>query len=84
MFVEPGGRKAIMNENSGHAPKVMIVAGEASGDLHGALLVREMLAVNPTLHFFGIGGSLHGEERERGKHRPEEGCPSPVTLKRWF
>ena len=57
MFVEPGGRKAIMNENSGHAPKVMIVAGEASGDLHGALLVREMLAVNPTLHFFGIGGN---------------------------
>ncbi|HNV57605.1 MAG TPA: lipid-A-disaccharide synthase [Smithellaceae bacterium] len=46
-----------MNENSGHAPKVMIVAGEASGDLHGALLVREMLAVNPTLHFFGIGGN---------------------------
>ena len=57
MSVEPGGRKAIMNENSGHAPKVMIVAGEASGDLHGALLVREMLAVNPTLHFFGIGGN---------------------------
>ena len=57
MFVEPGGRKAIMNENSGHAPKVMIVAGEASGDLHGALLVREMLAVNPSLHFFGIGGN---------------------------
>ncbi|HOD64432.1 MAG TPA: lipid-A-disaccharide synthase [Smithellaceae bacterium] len=46
-----------MNENSGHAPKVMIVAGEASGDLHGALLVREMLAVNPSLHFFGIGGN---------------------------
>lgn len=57
MSVEPGGRKAIMNENSGHAPKVMIVAGEASGDLHGALLVREMLAVNPALHFFGIGGN---------------------------
>ena len=57
MFVEPGGRKAIMNENSGHAPKVMIVAGEASGDLHGALLVREMLTVNPSLHFFGIGGN---------------------------
>lgn len=57
MFVEPGGRKAVMNENSGHAPKVMIVAGEASGDLHGALLVREMLTVNPSLHFFGIGGN---------------------------
>ncbi len=46
-----------MNENRGRTPKVMIVAGEASGDLHGALLVREMLAVNPSLEFFGIGGN---------------------------
>jgi len=38
-------------------PKVMIVAGEASGDLHGSFLVREMLAINPSLHFYGIGGN---------------------------
>ena len=35
----------------------MIVAGEASGDLHGSFLVREMLAINPSLHFYGIGGN---------------------------
>ena len=35
----------------------MIVAGEVSGDLHGASLVREMLEMNPALHFYGIGGS---------------------------
>lgn len=52
-----------MNENSGSAPRVMIVAGEASGDLHGALLVREMLAVHPSIHFFGIGGN---QMREAG------------------
>ncbi len=46
-----------MNGTGGHAPRVMIIAGEASGDLHGALLVREMLAVNPSLQFFGIGGN---------------------------
>lgn len=40
-----------------HAPKVMIIAGEASGDLHGSFLVREMLAINPSLHFYGIGGN---------------------------
>lgn len=40
----------------GHAKNVMIVAGEASGDLHGSFLVREMLAINPSLQFFGIGG----------------------------
>jgi lipid-A-disaccharide synthase len=36
---------------------VMIVAGEASGDMHGASLVREMLKIDPALNFYGIGGS---------------------------
>lgn len=36
--------------------RIMIVAGEASGDLHGSGLVREALAMDPTLEFFGIGG----------------------------
>lgn len=35
----------------------MIVAGEASGDMHGAALVQEMLKINPSLNFYGIGGS---------------------------
>lgn len=34
----------------------MIVAGEASGDLHGAHLVRAMLALDPRLRFCGMGG----------------------------
>ncbi len=34
----------------------MIVAGEASGDLHGANLVKEALRISPGLSFFGIGG----------------------------
>jgi lipid-A-disaccharide synthase len=37
--------------------KIMIVAGEASGDMHGAGLVKEMQRLNPKLEFFGIGGS---------------------------
>ncbi|MEN8200902.1 MAG: lipid-A-disaccharide synthase [Thermodesulfobacteriota bacterium] len=36
--------------------KVMIVAGEASGDLHGARLVTAMLARQPELSFSGMGG----------------------------
>jgi lipid-A-disaccharide synthase len=36
---------------------VMIIAGEASGDLHGAALVRAMAALDPTLFFCGIGGA---------------------------
>lgn len=35
----------------------MIVAGEASGDIYGADLVRETLLHAPDLHFFGIGGA---------------------------
>jgi len=34
----------------------MIVAGEASGDLHGANLVREARKLDPAVSFFGIGG----------------------------
>jgi lipid-A-disaccharide synthase len=34
----------------------MIVAGEASGDLHGSSLIREALVLDPKLQFFGICG----------------------------
>ena len=40
----------------------MIVAGEASGDMHGANLVREMIKINPALNFYGIGGNKLREE----------------------
>ena len=36
---------------------IMIVAGEASGDMHGASLVREMLKIDPSLNFYGMGGN---------------------------
>lgn len=35
---------------------VIIVAGEASGDLHGASLVREIKKIDPKVTFSGIGG----------------------------
>ncbi len=38
--------------------RVMIVAGEASGELHGAGLVRAALAIDPSPTFFGMGGPL--------------------------
>lgn len=34
----------------------MIVAGEASGDLHGSNLVRSALSLDPDLKFYGLGG----------------------------
>ena len=36
--------------------KIMIIAGEASGDMHGARLVKAMQARHPGLGFWGIGG----------------------------
>ncbi|MFC1867859.1 lipid-A-disaccharide synthase [Thermodesulfobacteriota bacterium] len=35
---------------------VLIVAGEASGDLHGSNLARAMMELNPGVHMQGIGG----------------------------
>ncbi|MBU0478463.1 lipid-A-disaccharide synthase [bacterium] len=36
--------------------KIMIVAGETSGDLHGSNLVRYMKEIDPGLKFIGMGG----------------------------
>jgi lipid-A-disaccharide synthase len=36
--------------------RVMIIAGEASGDLHGSGVVRELKKANPGIEIFGVGG----------------------------
>jgi lipid-A-disaccharide synthase len=36
--------------------KIMIIAGEASGDLHGAALVKALHEIDPEIRFYGIGG----------------------------
>ena len=35
---------------------ILIVAGESSGDKHGARLVREFKTAHPSFSFFGVGG----------------------------
>lgn len=44
MNSEPRGRRAL------------IVTGEASGDLHGANLIRAVQQIDPEFRFFGVGG----------------------------
>jgi lipid-A-disaccharide synthase len=36
--------------------KILMVAGEVSGDLHGAHLMEAIHRIDPDVHFFGIGG----------------------------
>ncbi|MBW2139803.1 MAG: lipid-A-disaccharide synthase [Deltaproteobacteria bacterium] len=36
--------------------RIMIAAGESSGDLHGSNLVRSALSLDPDLEFYGLGG----------------------------
>jgi len=36
--------------------KIVIIAGEASGDLHASSLIRELKKMNSNLEMFGIGG----------------------------
>ncbi|GAB6283517.1 MAG: lipid-A-disaccharide synthase [Ignavibacterium sp.] len=35
---------------------ILIIAGEASGDLHGSLLIHQIKAIDPEINFYGIGG----------------------------
>ncbi|MBD3237860.1 MAG: lipid-A-disaccharide synthase [Candidatus Eisenbacteria bacterium] len=39
-----------------HTPRILLVAGEASGDAHGAGLVAALRARAPALRFCGVGG----------------------------
>jgi len=42
--------------------RVLIIAGETSGDLHGSQLMNRMKILLPGIEFKGIGGSLMNEE----------------------
>jgi len=46
----------------GTPKKIMMVAGEASGDLHGSALVRELRKLDPSACIFGMGGPLMEKE----------------------
>ena len=41
--------------------KILIIAGEPSGDLHASRLVRDLKTLDPDLQFFGLGGYLSKE-----------------------
>ena len=51
-----GTMQAYGDSKDGESPQVIIVAGEASADLYGSMLVRTVNGLAPDVNFCGIGG----------------------------
>lgn len=60
-----------MNDRT-NRKEILIIAGEASGDTHGAGLVRALKNMRPDLHFFGIGGDQMVAEGVETIHHARE------------
>ncbi len=45
-----------MKQKPAHSKRVMLVVGEASGDLHGANLVKSLCERDPDIEIFGVAG----------------------------
>ena len=70
------------------APTILIVTGEASGDLHGANLAKALKAREPNIRLLGVGGQhmrAAGVELLQGLKRLDAvGVPGPMTLGKAF
>jgi lipid-A-disaccharide synthase len=51
---------------------VLVIAGEASGDAHGAALIRELGALRPDLRFWGIGGDRMRDQGVELRHHASD------------
>ncbi|MXX10511.1 MAG: lipid-A-disaccharide synthase [Nitrospira sp. SB0667_bin_9] len=67
---------------------IMIVTGEASGDLHGANLAKALKELQPEVRLVGVGGQhmrAAGVELVQGLHRLDVvGIPGPLMLWKGF
>ena len=52
--------------------KLLIIAGEASGDLHGSAVVRELKNIDENIEIFGIGGDKMIEAGLQSKYHINE------------
>jgi hypothetical protein len=46
----------VMGRSHNEEMRILISAGEASGDMYGAQLIDALRAQDPSLEFFGVGG----------------------------
>jgi len=73
------------------AKRVYIIAGEASGDLHGGNLVRELLALAAEQGTAAAGGGQGGSQAEPANSptrrapspKPMAACDSPLSIRAW-
>ncbi len=63
---------ALMNERSASGQTIWISAGEASGDMHGALLLKALREKDPSLCFAGMGGPALREAGLEALFRTED------------
>ena len=68
----PPEQHEVFGKSSANAPKVVLVAGEASGDLHGARLARDLKELHPGVELSGIGGPAMDKEGVRLIFRAED------------
>jgi len=54
-----------MNDALKQSKRVMLVVGEASGDLHGARLVKSLRQRDPSIEIFGVAGECLKKEGVR-------------------
>ncbi|MFN6343235.1 MAG: hypothetical protein ACK4V5_01460, partial [Cyanobium sp.] len=54
-LLAPG--KRLMADTSSMAPRILVVAGEASGDLHGGHLLQALRRRCPAARLVGVGGA---------------------------
>ncbi|MBN2232133.1 MAG: lipid-A-disaccharide synthase [Deltaproteobacteria bacterium] len=51
-----GSSPAARGADGGRSPTILIIAGEDSGDLHGATLARALQRLQPEVELLGVGG----------------------------
>ncbi len=54
------------------APRILVVAGEVSGDMHAARVIEEIRQQAPQAHFFGIGGDACAAQGMQIHHHTRE------------
>ena len=68
----PSQQKGYRPINAANYPKILIIAGEASGDHHAARLVAAIKEQEPRAEFFGIGGEALAAQGVRLLHQASE------------